>query len=183
MTVNSSTAVEQDKAEIVELINLYGFALDAHQWGLFDQIFTDDVVAEFGPAGTEWTGLPTLVAAFTDFHEQLDNHEHTMFGHLVHVNGDTANAFTYGNWLLVRAAAGEDPNWTGMGWYDDVLVRTEKGWRISHRVCRLAAWSGNPAVSSPERPHNPDMGMNKLREHAAQGRVMYLEAIKADAAS
>jgi hypothetical protein len=38
-----------DKAEILEILNLYGFALDAHQWQLFDLIFTDDVIAEFGP--------------------------------------------------------------------------------------------------------------------------------------
>jgi hypothetical protein len=169
---------ETDKAEIVGIINLYGFALDAHQWDLFDQIFTPDVVAEFGPAGTEWIGLPTLVAAFTDFHEQLDNHAHTMFGTVVNVHSDTANAFTYGNWLLVRYGAGDDPSWLGSGWYDDELVRTEDGWRISHRICRLVSWTGNPVVSSPERAHNPDMRTNVLREHAAAGKVMYLEALR-----
>jgi hypothetical protein len=174
-----SNDTENDKAEIVGIVNLYGFALDAHQWGLFDEIFTADVVAEFGPAGSEWIGVPTLVAAFKDFHEQLDNHSHTMFGTVVHVDGDTANAFTYGNWLLVRNDAGEDPSWLGSGWYDDELVRTEDGWRISHRVCRLVSWTGNPVVSSPARAHNPDMRTNVLREHAAAGKVMYLNAVAA----
>jgi hypothetical protein len=177
--MQTTNSIAEDKAEIVELINLYGFALDAHQWDLFERIFTDDVIAEFGPAGTEWVGRATLVAAFTDFHEQLDNHAHTMFGQLVHVDGDTANAFSYGTWVLVRTAAGDDPTWVGTGWYDDELVRTEDGWRISHRVCRLVSWTGNPAVSSPDRPHNPDMGTNVLRKHAAEGRVMYLEALRA----
>lgn len=40
-----------DKAEIGEILNLYGLALDAHRWDLFDRVFTEDVVAEFGPAG------------------------------------------------------------------------------------------------------------------------------------
>ena len=47
----------EDKAEILEVLNLYGFALDAHQWQLFDLIFTQDVIAEFGPAGAAWKGL------------------------------------------------------------------------------------------------------------------------------
>jgi hypothetical protein len=33
----------EDKAEIIELVNLYAFALDSHRWDLFDRIFTDDV--------------------------------------------------------------------------------------------------------------------------------------------
>ncbi|HEX4058179.1 MAG TPA: nuclear transport factor 2 family protein [Galbitalea sp.] len=179
--MNSTTTAESDKAQISEIINLYGLALDAHRWDLFDQIFADDVVAEFGPAGTEWVGLPVLVAAFKDFHEQLDNHQHTMSSELVHIDGDRAWAFSYGVWLLVRKAAGEDPNWTGTGWYDDELVRTDRGWRIKHRVCRLVSWTGNPAVSSPERAHNPDMGTNVLRDHARDGRIGYLNALGSSA--
>ncbi len=30
-------------------MNLYGFALDARAWDLFDLIFTEDVEAVFGP--------------------------------------------------------------------------------------------------------------------------------------
>ena len=49
-----------DKAKLIELINLYPFALNIHQWNhpwdhqwdLFDRAFTEDVVAVFGPAGT-----------------------------------------------------------------------------------------------------------------------------------
>jgi len=40
---------EHDKAAIIEVMNLYGFALDAQQWELFDRIFTPDIKAEFGP--------------------------------------------------------------------------------------------------------------------------------------
>ena len=46
-----------DKAEIIEIINLYAFALDTHQWDLFDRVFTEDVIAVFGPAGAGWKGL------------------------------------------------------------------------------------------------------------------------------
>lgn len=172
------TTVEQDKVEITGILSLYGLALDAHEWGLFDRIFTEDVTAEFGPAGSVWQGLDTLVAAFTVFHEQLDNHQHTMMGQIVHVDGDTANAFSYGTWLLVREGVEGDPSWTGHGWYDDELVRTQSGWRIKHRVCRLVSWTGNPLVSEPQHKHNPDMGTNVLREHAAAGKIAFLEAIR-----
>ncbi|MGX6605003.1 nuclear transport factor 2 family protein [Micromonosporaceae bacterium Da 78-11] len=171
--------VENDKAEIIEILNLYGFALDAHQWDLFDRIFAEDVLAEFGPAGAGWKGLETFKTSFAEFHLSLDNHQHTMMGQLVHVDGDRANAFSYGNWLLTRDSAEGGPNWTGTGWYDDELVRTEQGWRIQHRVCRLVSWTGNPLVPEPNKEHNPDMKLNSLREHSDAGRIAYLKAITA----
>ena len=169
--------VASDKVEILEALNLYGFALDARRFDLFDRVFTEDVVAEFGPAGAAWTGLENFKRSFAEFHAQLDSHQHTMMGQVVHLDGDTAHAFSYGNWLLVRAAAEGGPTWTGTGWYDDELVRTEDGWRIKHRVCRLQSWTGNPGVPEPNHEHNPDMQLNALHEHAETGRLLFLEAI------
>lgn len=168
---------ENDKAEIIELLNLYAFALDVHQWDLFDRVFAKDVTAEFGPAGASWSGLDNFKRSFAEFHNQLDSHQHTMMGHLVHVDGDTAHAFSYGNWLLVRTAAEGGPSWLGTGWYDDVLARTDDGWRIQHRICRLMSWTGNPSVPEPNHEHNPDMQVNVLREHGDTGRIAFLQAI------
>ncbi|MFB7031667.1 MULTISPECIES: nuclear transport factor 2 family protein [unclassified Streptomyces] len=170
---------EHDKAAVIEVLNLYGFALDAHQWDLFDRIFTEDVTAEFGPAGAAWHGLATFKRSFAEFHESLDSHQHTMMGHVVHVDGDTAHAFSYGNWLLVREAAEGGPTWTGTGWYDDELVRTDRGWLVRHRVCRLMSWSGNPSVPEPNAEHHPDMKTNVLRRHAEDGKIGFLKAIQA----
>lgn len=172
--------IEHDKAAIIEILNLYGFALDAHQWDLFDRVFTDDVSADFGPAGASWSGLADFKRSFAEFHETLDNHQHTMMGHLVQVDGDKANAFSWGNWLLVRESAKDGPAWLGTGWYDDELVRTPDGWRIKHRVCRLASWTGNPAVPQPNDEHRPDMQTNSLRQFAQDGKISFLAALKAN---
>ncbi len=171
--------VEHDKAAIIEALNLYAFALDAHAWDLFDLVFTDDVKVDLGPAAANWSGLTDFKRSFAEFHQTLDNHQHTMMGHLVHVNGDEAQAFSYGNWLLVREAAQGGPNWFGTGWYDDGLVRTSQGWRIDRRVCRLLSWTGNPAVPEPNREHNPDMRGNVLRTACELGQIGYLQAVKA----
>jgi hypothetical protein len=166
----------QDKAEIVEIMNLYGVALDAHRWDLFDLVFTDDVVAEFGPAGAAWRGLAEFKRSFAEFHQTLDSHQHTMMGQVVKVEGDKAYAFSYGNWLLVRHAAEGGPTWQGTGWYDDTLVRTDAGWRIGHRVCRLMSWTGNPGVPEPMGDHNPDMDLNVLHTASDAGQIAFLNA-------
>ncbi len=167
----------RDKAEIIEALNLYAFALDAHQWDLFDRVFTQDVVVDLGPAGASWSDIGNFKRSFAEFHETLDNHQHTMMGHLVHVDGDKATAFSYGNWLLVREAAEGGPSWLGTGWYDDELVRTESGWLIKKRVCRLLYWTGNPRVPEPNAEHNPDMSPNVLRKQAVG--LAYLKAVTA----
>ena len=168
-----------DTTAIIQVINLYGLALDAHAWDLMDEVFTPDVLTELGPAGAVWEGVEKLKYAFKDFHETLDNHRHTMMGHVVHVEGDRAYAFTYGDWLLVREAAEGGPAWTGSGWYDDELVRTEHGWRISRRVCRLISWTGNPLVPEPAFEQHPVMTTFSLRKDKEAGLVTFLQKIQA----
>lgn len=169
---------EHDKAAIIEVLNLYAFALDAHEWDLFDRIFTDDIVMDLGPAAVAWNGRAEFKQGFKNFHDTLDNHQHTMMGHLVHVDGDTAHAFSYGNWLLMRDAAEGGPAWMGTGWYDDELVKVDGNWMIKRRVCRLLSWTGNPRVPEPNGDQNPDMNMNSLFRSAGAGELGYLQAIK-----
>ena len=58
-------------------------------------------------------------------------------------------------------------------------MRTDQGWRIQHRVCRLQSWSGNPSVPEPHKEHQPDMKLNVLSQHAEDGKIAFLKAIKA----
>ncbi len=168
---------EQDRSQIVDVLNLYGFLLDAQQWDHFDLVFTDDLKSEFGPAGMVWPDLDALKEHFIEFHRELDSHQHTMMGQTVLVDGDQAWAFSYGNWLLRREAAEGDPVWLGTGWYDDELVRTDTGWRICKRTARMQSWSGNPAVSG----HNPDASfkLHVLKDDVADGKVNFFNALTA----
>jgi len=95
----------------------------------------------------------------------------------VHVEGDMAWAFAYGDWLLVRHAAQGGTDWVGRGWYDDELVRTEQGWRISRRVCRLISWTGNPLVPEPAYEQHPVMTNYVLRKNREEGKVRFLQMI------
>jgi len=169
----------EDRADIIAVLNLYAVALDSHAWHLFDRVFTDDVTADFGPASAEWKGVDDLTTAFELFHKTLDNHAHTMSGHVVHVDGDTAYSLTYGNWLLVRHDAEGGPTWLGTGWYDDLLVRTDRGWRIKHRISRLVAYTGNPDVPQPVGDQSPDHTGHVLRFARENEELRFFNAIQA----
>ena len=169
---------EQDKAAIIEAMNLYAVALDAHEWDLFDRIFTEDVVIEMGLVGVTWTGRTEFKQGLKYSCAALDNHQHAMRGHLVHVDGDTARAFCYGSWTLVREAAEGGRAWIGTGWYDDELVRIDGGWKFRRRVCRLLSWTGNPRVIDPNGDLNLDEKVDSLFRSCEAGHLGYLKALK-----
>lgn len=167
---------EQDRNEIIGLINLYGFAVDTQCWDLFDRIFTPDVTADFS-ASAQWRDLASFKRDFAVFHDPFDSTQHAMLNHLVHREGDAAHAFTYGNWRLIRKTVDGDPRWDGTGWYDDELVRTGAGWRIKKRVCRVMGWSGNPFVNETIPGVKFELTSTVLRQAAAAGEIGFFNAI------
>lgn len=165
-----------DREEIVQLINLYGLAMDTQRWDLFDRVFTETVDADYGPT-SHWTDRDSFKRDFGAFHAVFDATQHMMTNHLVTVDGDTASAHTYGAWRLIRHAAGTPPCWDGTGYYDDSLVRTADGWRIARRVCRVVYWNGNPRVQTPSDDIVFQLDLVSLRDEGASGRLDYLKAI------
>ena len=165
-----------DRNDIIQLINLYGFAMDTQKWDLFDRIFAGDVDADYG-ATSHWTDLASFKRDFGSFHEVFDATQHVMTNHLVTVKGDTAHSLTYGAWRLIRHAAGDPPVWDGTGWYDDTWVRTAQGWRISKRKCGVVFWTGNPRVQTPSDDIVFQLDLVSMRKEGREGRLDYLKVI------
>jgi hypothetical protein len=165
-----------DRNDIIQLINLYGFAMDTQAWDLFDRIFAVDVDADYG-ATSHWTDLASFQRDFGAFHEVFDATQHVMTNHLVTVEGDAAHSHTYGSWRLIRHAAGDPPMWDGTGWYDDTWVRTSEGWRISKRKCGVVFWTGNPRVQTPSDDIVFQLDLVSMRQEGREGRLDYLKAI------
>src|SRR5580658_8343298 len=109
---------DHDILEIINTVNLYGFAVDTQRWNLFDRIFTGDVDADFS-ATAHWRDLETFKRDFAAFHDPFDSTQHTMTNHIVEVKGDIAHSFCNGSWRLVRKAVDGGDLWDGTGWYDD----------------------------------------------------------------
>lgn len=113
-----------DVAQIAAVVNLYGLAVDSHRRRrrLRPVVALDGT----GPVSKRLRRISRVL------------------------RHDPAQCFCNGSWRLVRKAVDRqpfwDPLWDGTGWYDDTLVRTPGGWRISRRVCRITWWTGNPLV-------------------------------------
>lgn len=165
-----------DREAIIQLVNLYGLAMDTQRWDLFDRIFAEHVDADYG-ATSRWHDRESFKRDFGSFHELFDATQHVMTNHLVTVDGDEAHSHTYGAWRLIRHAAGDPPVWDGTGYYDDTWVRTNAGWRISARACRVIYWTGNPRVQTPMEEIEFQLDLVSLKTEGAEGRLDYLKAI------
>lgn len=162
-----------DREDIIQQINLYGLAMDTRRWDLFDRIFAEAVDADYGPT-SHWHDRASFKRDFGSFHQLFDATQHVMTNHLVTVEGVRAKSHTYGLWRLIRHAAGDPPVWDGTGYYDDSWERTAEGWRITHRVCRVIFWTGNPRVQSPMEEIEFKLDLVSLKDEAAAGRVGFL---------
>ena len=120
----------EDRQDISELLVRYATGIDRRDWPLFRTVFTDDCQLDYGEIGV-WHG----VDAVTEFMQLA----HAMAGHTLHrlnniavtVDGDSAQARTYIDGLIM--AAGNSSGVNAIGFYDDEIVRTAGGWRIARR--------------------------------------------------
>jgi 3-phenylpropionate/cinnamic acid dioxygenase small subunit len=122
--------VNDDRADISDVLIRYATGIDRRDWPLFRTVFTEDCVLDYGEIGS-WQG----VAAVTEFMDR----SHAMAGHTMHrltnmaitVTGDTATARTYVDGLILAADNASGVN--AIGFYDDELIRAVDGWRIARR--------------------------------------------------
>jgi ketosteroid isomerase-like protein len=120
----------QDRDDIAAVVLCYATGIDRRDWTLFRSIFTEDCELDYGEIGA-WKGA----AAVTEFMQQA----HALAGHTMHrltnqvitVDGDSAQARTYVDALIMLADNSSGVN--AAGFYDDEFVRTEQGWQIARR--------------------------------------------------
>jgi SnoaL-like domain len=156
-----------DELEVLDLINRYGATMDSAQWQRFEELFTPDVEADYGDP-LIFSGLEAFQSGAEMAWGSFDATQHSMSNTICELRGDVARTLTYGTWHLLRRGTPGGDVWEGKGWYDDAIVRTDTGWRVNRRVCRVAFWSGNAAVAGYEPEQIPTYS---LRDEVRKGAV------------
>lgn len=126
----------EDMEEIRQLFNAYGRLADEKDWEGYSGLFAENGVFD------SQHSIGTVTSA--EMRERLGN----AYGddpadalHLFHnididVEGDRATAKSI--WTFLRPGSnGYPPQVLMMGQYNDVLVRTEQGWRFELRKCSI----------------------------------------------
>ncbi|BBX46266.1 nuclear transport factor 2 family protein [Mycobacterium cookii] len=129
-----------DRDEIVELTVRYATAIDSRQYSLLTTVFADDGHVDYGEIG-QWTGGAEVAEFMEAAHVGATHTMHRMTNQAVNINGDTATVRTYVDALILFEGGGVNP----IGYYDDHVVRTDAGWRISRRTYTSVRLTAVPA--------------------------------------
>ena len=134
-----------DKQAIRDLQNFYSACLDAGEYDSLDQVFTADVIADYGEAGYN-DGVTAVKETCRVALDPLTAVQHINGNHMAHIDGDTAAASCYFHVHQVRADTPGGDHFEMGGRYEDELERHPDGWRIRRRRLTIIWSNGNPAV-------------------------------------
>lgn len=134
-----------DERDIVAVAIRYCRSLDTKHFNGLRDVFTADATAQLGNP-TVLAGIDAIIDRCRAALERLDISQHLVGTHEVSVDGDAATHACYLQAQHVRAAAVDGANYLVGGRYTDDLVRTDAGWRITHRTLTVMWTDGNLAV-------------------------------------
>ena len=133
-----------DKQEVEYLLCQYAIVMDTREWNALDLCFAAGATIEITGMGS-YT-VPAFKLFCAGFLADLDATQHCITTAIVRINGTGANSRSYSVAYHVRNALAPDFMLTVGGQYDDVLERTQHGWRITHRTATIIWMEGNRAV-------------------------------------
>lgn len=120
----------EDRQDITEVLLRYATGIDRREWSLFHTVFTEDCELDYGDIGA-WQGIDAVVGFMQQAHAAAGHTLHRLTNLVVSVDGDRAEARTYVDALIMLPDNKSGVN--GIGYYDDLVVRTAAGWRVARR--------------------------------------------------
>lgn len=134
-----------DKQAIRDLQNFYSASIDAGRYDNLDQIFTADVIADYGEVGYH-DGVAAIKETCRIALEPLTAVQHINGNHMAQIDGDTARASCYFHVHQLREGTEGGDHFEMGGRYDDELERQADKWRIRRRKLTIIWSHGNPRV-------------------------------------
>jgi SnoaL-like domain len=134
-----------DQQQIIDVTIAYAWALDTKQLDQLRNVFTPYATAVL--RGVECNGLEAIIERIGPAIMHLDATQHFIGNHQVAIDGDTATCRCQLQSQHVKAGVEGGDTYLIGGIYDDRLVKTADGWRITHRVMAQTWTTGNPAVT------------------------------------
>jgi hypothetical protein len=134
-----------DKQAIHDLQVFYSTSIDSGAYDNLDDVFTADVISDYGHAGTH-EGVTGIKEACRIAIDPLTAAQHINSNYWAEIDGDSARAGCYFTVHMYAEGTPGGEHFHMGGVYDDELVRTERGWRISRRAMRLLWSEGNRDV-------------------------------------
>jgi len=140
----------EDRLEIIELMNCYATGLDARDWTLWRNVFTDEAIFDL----SSWNQVPakTLIADKVVRNQarmfaELGVTQHFLTNHRVTIESDKARCIAHmraEHWL--KNDDGSESRYTMFGYYDDKFIRTPGGWKMCEMQLNVTQTEGDIRV-------------------------------------
>ena len=132
-----------DRLDIAEVVNRLAVTADTHDWPGLRQCFTDEVFADYTSlAGGQPSTVKAdaLVDAWKVVPGGFKRTQHLIGNHIITVENKRATCVAYFQATHFLPSDTGGNTWTLGGRYDDELVRTAQGWKIS-RIKMTVLWA------------------------------------------
>ena len=143
----------EDRNYIVETVIGYAVAIDRGDWAALGRSFTDPVHIDFSEAGLPANDFPRDV--FVNFAqgalEVWTARQHISPNHLVVFDEDDPDRAICLSYMYAQHYSDAAPGriYLMHGSYDNFLVRTDEGWKITKVVQHVSWVDGNPDAARP----------------------------------
>lgn len=163
MTVSLEARVQrlEDRNAIIEVVIGYATAIDRGDWVAYGQLFTDPVHIDFSEAGMAAADFPR--DTFVGFAEtglgRWTARQHLSPNHVVVFDDDHPDTATCHSYMYAQHYAANAPDggvFLMRGSYDNHLVRTPDGWKITSLTQHISWIEGDPDAASPADTPRPD---------------------------
>lgn len=155
MTEDLATRVQrlEDRNAIIDLVINYAALIDKGDWVGFEAVLTDPVFVDFSEAGVPAAEFPR--AQFLAFAAQgLDGwtaRQHISPNHQVVFDDSDPDAAICHSYMYAQHYKKDAPGgdfYLMRGSYDNHVVRTGQGWKISRLIQHISWVEGNPNALS-----------------------------------
>jgi 3-phenylpropionate/cinnamic acid dioxygenase small subunit len=124
-----------DRIEIDDLLTRYAVAVDGKDWDLYASCFTHDAFIDYTSAGGIKGRLPEVKKWLSDTLVIFPMTQHVVANRVIVIDGDSATARSYFfNPMGLPDGNGGLKLFFDGGYYNDRLVRTDDGWKITERI-------------------------------------------------
>ena len=134
-----------DKQAIMDLQNYYSYSIDSGEYDNLENVFVPDAIADYGPAGFN-EGVDQIKGACRNALDPLTSAQHVNGNPWAEIDGDVATAGCYFQVHMFLEGAPDGEHFEMGGRYDDELIRTAAGWRMTKRSNTILWANGNADI-------------------------------------
>ena len=138
----------EERYRIEQVLVRYAEACDRRQWDLLDEVFQEDVIADYGNE-YQLHGRHQVIAMIRSLLGGCGPSQHLLGNFRITIHGSEADSRCYVRAAHAGRGAAKGLDYEVWAEYEDRLIVGPRGWRIAHRSMHVYHETGTRLVLGP----------------------------------